>query len=164
MNYRRFVSSSLHRWGVTSLSFLTVGVLLALHMNSADSSRCTEVRGERLVNLPLAELRAGTATAFCYRDPAGEVIHFIVARDLDGTVHSAFDACRSCFEYHEGYRLTGQEMICRFCGTRYRVQDMGKGVASCIPIRLPHLISSDVVQIKVTDLEAGRRLFRKRID
>ena len=120
---------------------------------------CTEVKAQQTVSLPIAELRPGTARTFCYRDADGHVIRFIVARDFDGVVHSAFDACRSCFEYNLGYRLSGADMVCRFCGHRYKLKDMATGMASCVPIRLPHFVFSNTVQIKVADLEAGRRLF-----
>jgi uncharacterized membrane protein len=120
---------------------------------------CIVVKANETVSLPIRELPPGTARTFCYRDGGGHVIRFIVARDSDGTVHSAFDACRSCFEHNLGYRLSGADMVCRFCGNRYKLKDMATGTASCIPVRLPHLMASDAVLIKVADLEAGRRLF-----
>jgi uncharacterized membrane protein len=153
------------RWKlVVPCLIVTIG-LAAFYFNGERGFPCTAIRSsERLINLPLTALRPGTANTFCYRDAAGEIIRFIVARDADGTIHSAFDACHSCFEYHQGYQLSGKEMVCRFCGNRYRIEDMCKGVASCIPIRLPHLLVSNVVRIKVADLEAGRRLFRNRLE
>jgi uncharacterized membrane protein len=141
-----------------------VSLIIALGFAALQTHRilepgCTEVKARQTVSLPIAELRPGTARTFCYRDAHGHVIRFIVARDSDGTVHSAFDACRSCFEYNLGYRLSGADMVCRFCGRRYKLKDMATGIASCVPIRLPHLTVSNSVQIKVADLEAGRRLF-----
>jgi uncharacterized membrane protein len=148
-------------WRLTVAAVFLIAALgfAALQTHRIFEPGCTEVKAQRTVSLPLAELRPGTARTFCYRDASAHVIRFIVARDYDGTIHSAFDACRSCFEYNLGYRLSGAEMVCRFCGNRYKLKDMATGIASCVPIRLPHFTVSDAVQIKVADLEAGRRLF-----
>jgi uncharacterized membrane protein len=147
-----------------TLVALALLVAAAIFANRSLKGPCTEVHGSKLVNLSLAELKAGTARTFCYRDPHGEVIRFIVARDADGTVHSAFDACRGCFEQQLGYRVSGTNMVCRFCNRRYPVKDMETGIDSCVPIRLPHAIVPDAVQIKVADLEAGRWLFQNSVD
>ncbi|MGA2410635.1 MAG: Fe-S-containing protein [Candidatus Binataceae bacterium] len=156
----RFVKHLLYRRRLLAAAILTAAIgAAALHLNHNLEPGCTPVGGERIVSLPLAELGTGTARTFCYRDPGGNVIRFIVARDSDGTIHSAFDACRNCFEHNLGYRLSGAQMVCRFCGNRYPLREMGTGIASCVPIRLPHLALPDAVQIRVADLEAGGRLF-----
>jgi uncharacterized membrane protein len=147
------------RSALAGVSLIIALGFAALQTHHILEPSCTEVKAQQTVSLPIAELRPGTARTFCYRDVHGHVIRFIVARDSDGTVHSAFDACRSCFEYNLGYRLSGAYMVCRFCGRRYKLKDMATGIASCVPIRLPHLTVSNSVQIKVADLEAGRRLF-----
>lgn len=147
------------RLTVAGVSLIVALGFAALQTHRILDPGCTEVQARQVVSLPLGELRPGTARTFCYRDAHAHVIRFIVARDYDGTIHSAFDACRSCFEYNLGYRLSGADMVCRFCGNRYKLKDMATGIASCVPIRLPHLTVSDSVQIKVADLEAGRRLF-----
>lgn len=123
-------------------------------------SSCTTVDGQKVVSLPLLEFAPGQARTFCYRDSDGETIRFIIARDSDGTIHSAFDACRSCFEYGQGYSFWKGQMVCRFCGEHYPLKRIGTGIASCVPIQLRHLSFADRVQINVADLEAGRRLFR----
>jgi uncharacterized membrane protein len=120
---------------------------------------CTAVAGQKVVSVPLLEFAPGQARTFCYRDTDGETIRFIVARDADGTIHSAFDACHSCFQYGEGYSFWKGQMVCRFCGQHYPLKDIGTGIASCVPIQLRHLSLADRVQINVADLEAGRRLF-----
>jgi uncharacterized membrane protein len=125
------------------LTMAGVSLIVAIGFAALQTHRilepgCIEVIAQQIVNLPMAELRPGTVRTFCYPDTDGHVIRFIVARDSDGTVHSAFDACRSCFEYNLGYRLSGADMVCRFCGRRYKLKDMGTGIASCVPIRLPH--------------------------
>lgn len=151
-----------HRRLLLGVLAIVVLAIAAERVNRLRKPDCTQVDGRRVVNLPLAELGLGTAKAFCYRDADDAVIRFIVGRDADGIVYSAFDACRGCFEHHQGYRLAGGQMVCRFCSRAYRVKDMGTGIASCVPLRLPHQTSSDAVQIRVADLEAGRELFSNR--
>ena len=151
-------------WLLVAVAVIATIGIAVLGVNRVMEPGCTPVDGERIVNLPLAELAPGTAKTFCYRDAHHEVIRFIVARDSDGAIYSAFDACLNCFEHNQGYRLFGGEMVCRFCGHRYPLKNMGSGIASCVPIRLPHLSDSDAVQIKVSDLEAGHRLFQNKDD
>jgi uncharacterized membrane protein len=163
MRYGRLLKHQRHRrWRFVAVPLIVAIGIAAVYVDRTLAPQCTEVKGQQTVNLPLAELGRGTARTFCYRDSSGEVIRFIIARDSDGTIHSAFDACRGCFEYDQGYRLTGAEMVCRFCGLRYPLKEMGSGIASCVPLRLPHLTLSDGVQIKVADLEAGRWLFQNK--
>ena len=165
MHYGHFLKHGLYRGRLLVAVALIAAIgFAAVRVNRVLETGCTPVDGERIVNLPLAELAPGTARTFCYRDTHNEVIRFIVARDSDGAIQSAFDACRSCFEHHQGYKLSNGEMVCRFCSHRYPLKDMGSGIASCVPIRLPHLSVADAVQIKVSDLEAGRRLFRDKDD
>jgi uncharacterized membrane protein len=121
---------------------------------------CTAVNGQKVVSLPLTEFARGQARTFCYRDSGGETIRFIIARDSDGTIHTAFDACHSCFQYEQGYSFWKGQMVCRYCGQHYSFKAIGTGIASCVPIQLQHLSLADRVQISVADLEAGRRLFR----
>jgi len=163
MRSRRLLKQRRHRhWSFIAVTLIAVIGVAGLYVGRTLEPHCTQVEGQGIVNLPLSQLAAGTARTFCYRDRSGELIRFIVARDSDGTIHSAFDACRSCFEHNLGYKLSGAVMICRFCGLRYPLKDMGSGIASCVPVRLPHLIVPGAVQIKVADLEAGRWLFRNK--
>jgi uncharacterized membrane protein len=164
----RYERKSVRRHGRRSrdltLAAIALLVVAAIFVNRDFEGPCTEVHGSQLVNLSLSELKAGTARKFCYRDPHGEVIRFIVARDADGTIHSAFDACRGCYEQHLGYSVAGTDLVCRYCNLRYPVKGMETRTDSCVPIRLPHAILADAVQIKVVDLEAGRRLFLNSVD
>ncbi|MGH7925261.1 MAG: Fe-S-containing protein, partial [Candidatus Binatus sp.] len=99
------------------------------------------------------------ARLFCYRDAAGKRLRFVLARGDDGKVRTVFDACRQCFAFHRGYRIVGNELICRVCGNHYPIDHMSEGKASCVPASLPHEDESGVVRIKAGDLKTGRALF-----
>ncbi len=121
---------------------------------------CVELAPAELLSIPVASLAPGAAQLFCYRDAAaGKKIRFILARGSDGRIRAAFDACRQCYGYHEGYKVKAGAIICRFCGNRYPIDHMMEGKASCAPIELPHEEHAGVVQIKAADLRKGRELF-----
>ena len=135
-----------------------IGVSGAMIYLSASPS-CTEVDGDRTVQLDASRLGRGAVGTFCYRDAAGKKLRFLLARGMDGKLSAVFDACRQCFVYHRGYEIAGNELICRVCGTHYQLQHIEDGKASCVPVSLTHQTSRDSVTIKVSDLKSGSVLF-----
>ena len=123
------------------------------------TSDCTMVTGNEDVTVNVSALRPGSARLFCYTDNAGRRLRFVLARGDDGKVRSVFDACRQCFSFHRGYRVVGDELICRVCGNHYRIDRMTEGKASCVPASLSHEDDSQIVHIKTADLRAGHALF-----
>jgi uncharacterized membrane protein len=111
------------------------------------------------VTIPLSRLVRGRAGFFCYRDHTGARIRFILARDEHDGVHLALDACEQCGRYHLGYKAGDDEILCRYCGNRYRLNEMEKGKASCIPVKLPYAQRGDNVEIKVLDIEKRQAQF-----
>lgn len=120
---------------------------------------CVPVTGTGTVTVSVANLRSGSAQDYCYTDSAGRKLRFILARGSDGRVRSVFDACRQCFTYHRGFKVSGGELICRVCGNHYPMNHMTEGKASCVPASLPHQDAGAAVTIKTSDLESGRYLF-----
>jgi uncharacterized membrane protein len=120
---------------------------------------CIELSGGDTLTLPDEALPAGAARFFCYRDNAGARIRFLLARDSDGDVHATFDACQQCYKYHKGYEISGDEIVCRYCGNRYKISEMRQGKASCVPMQLPVVHANGKVRVKVADLQKGRALF-----
>jgi uncharacterized membrane protein len=134
----------------------TVAVVAALPILRP---RCTELRGKSMLAVSLARLAPGEARLFCYRDSAGERLRFLLARGDDGKVRAVFDACRQCYKFHEGYEVSHGMLICRLCGNRYPIDHLTKGEASCVPVSLPHHQDGSKVEVKVSDLQSGARLF-----
>jgi uncharacterized membrane protein len=144
------------------LKWIVVGcvpAVVALAALSGLRRSCTEVTGTESVSVPLSDLVNGRASFFCYRDRAGARIRFILARDDHGAVHSVFDACAPCAQYHQGYAGGHGEVMCRYCGNHYRLSEIEKGEASCVPERLPSIQKQQRIEIKVSDLEKERGQF-----
>jgi uncharacterized membrane protein len=111
------------------------------------------------VIIPTGTLDKEQVKFYSYRDRAGEELRFILARDSNGEVHAAMDACERCYMYHKGYIWSHGYLVCKFCGNRYKLQTMESGLASCVPVRLPIRVTSHNVNIKSADLEHKRGLF-----
>ena len=102
----------------------------------------------------------GAIDFFCYHDSHGERLRFILARDEAGKLHSVLDTCRQCGAFHKGYTASKDELICRLCGNRYKLNQIEAGKASCIPVGLATTQRNGVVEIKVSDLEQARPAFQ----
>ncbi len=138
---------------------IAVGAAAAVLSNLELPPRCTLLRGTGAIKVELASLAPGQARLFCYRGEAGKKIRFILARGNDGAVHSVFDACRQCYSYRKGYRLTRNGLVCRLCGNRYSVDHMMAGKASCAPVPVAHQQAGTTLRISAADIRAGRGLF-----
>lgn len=119
----------------------------------------TQVSASPSVSIETNDLRPGNVRFFTYRDRAGDQIRFLLARDPNGRIKGAFDACQRCYMYHEGYAGSRGGLVCRFCGNRYKLETMESGLASCVPMKLPLQVTGHTVNIKPTDLERERGLF-----
>lgn len=142
--------------------FALLAALAALGMltiNSKSRPACTLLQGANTLHINLDGLARGNVRAFCYDGSAGRKLRFLLARDSDGKIHSVFDACRQCYKYHEGYTWSHGYVICRWCGTRYRIKNISVGKASCAPVPLASRVHGNEVAIKVKNIEAGKWLF-----
>jgi uncharacterized membrane protein len=121
---------------------------------------CTTVNGAGdTISVPMAELPNGAVKFFCVHGRAGDLVRFVLARGSDGRLHSVFDACHQCYRFHKGYTVAGGYLICRLCGNRYKLDDMQKGMASCVPVGLHTSVRGDTIEVKPAELEKGRSLF-----
>ncbi|HUY26023.1 MAG TPA: Fe-S-containing protein [Candidatus Binataceae bacterium] len=134
-------------------------ILAAAWMIHAARARCLPVSGVSAVTVSITSLLRGGAQTYCYTDPAGRRLRFILARGTDGKVRSVFDACRQCFTYHSGFKISHDQLICRVCGNHYPIEHMAEGKASCVPAGLPHQEARGTITIRTSDLESGRYLF-----
>lgn len=138
----------------------TIVIAVALAVGAAAMRpRCTQVAGRDFIGIPLRSLARGTVSFFCYRDNHGDRLRFILARDDQGKLHSVIDTCRQCGSFHKGYTASKDELICRLCGNRYKLNQIEVGKASCVPVGLAATERNGVVEVKVADLEQARASF-----
>ena len=143
------------------VALITVGLALgAMSLLAVTRSpRFVQVAGDPQIRIDAHDLQPGEVHVFAYRDRSGEQIRFLLARDSTGQTKAAFDACERCYIYHKGYVASGGNLICRYCGNRYRLKSIESGLASCVPVKLPVRIVGQTVTIKSADLERQRGLF-----
>lgn len=120
---------------------------------------CARVSGAGEIAVDVAGISKGQAKFFCYPDKSGKEIRFVIARGRDGSVRVALDACRQCYVYREGYMASHGRLVCRFCGNRYRIEQMNSGEASCVPLGLRYAQQANLVRISVAELRAHEAMF-----
>jgi uncharacterized membrane protein len=138
--------------GLLALAAIFVGAIAA-------GPKYTSVSANSSISIETNDLRQGDVHFFTYRDRAGDQIRFLLARDSTGRIKAAMDACQRCYMYHKGYASSRGDLLCRFCGNRYKLEAMESGLASCVPVKLPFQMTGHTVNIKPADLERERGLF-----
>ena len=111
------------------------------------------------ISIETHDLGRGDIRFFTYRDRAGDQIRFLLARDSTGRIKGATDACERCSPYHKGYVGSRGDLVCRYCGNRYKLEVMESGLASCVPLKLLFQMTGQAVNINLADLERERGLF-----
>ena len=101
-----------------------------------------------------------TAKFFSY-DSNGVTIKYFAMKDLQGTVHVAFDACDVCYQAKKGYTQVSDVMQCLNCGRQFAVTSIGSENTNggCWPSFLPMTNNEASVIIKIADLEEKAYMF-----
>ncbi len=147
--------------GRTALLIAAAGlVAVAVSLSTiARAPEFTPVSANPSISIETDNLRWGDVRFFTYRDRAGDQIRLLLARDSTGRIKGAIDACQRCYMYHKGYVSSGGDLVCRYCGNRYKLEAVESGLASCVPVKLPFQMTGHTVNIKPADLERERGLF-----
>ncbi len=156
------MSSSISRLrGRTALLIAAAGLAaVAVALSAmARAPEFTPVSANPFISIEPTELARGDIRFFTYRDRAGDQIRFLLARDSTGRIKGAIDACQRCSIYRKGYVSSHGDLVCRYCGNRYKLETMESGLASCVPVKLPFQTTGQTVTIKPADLERERGLF-----
>jgi uncharacterized membrane protein len=138
---------------------VALAVLALIVIDPAERPRCVDLESLATISVPLDSLGIGKPKFFCVDEARGEKLRFVLARGTDGRVRAAFDACRQCYKYHEGFTSAAGELVCRLCGNLYPVDRMTIGKASCAPVQLLTQVSGANVTIRKADLVKGKALF-----
>ena len=138
-----------------------IAIVFSLALLTACGSK---VKGENAVpqggvfSFPAGGIKKGEVKFYSYETGRKDIV-FIVARAESGDYKAAFDACETCFPYHQGYRFEGGRLVCGNCGTSFQLEDLDKGQGNCMPIKLPFTLEGGKVIIKQSDVEAGGKYF-----
>lgn len=92
-------------------------------------------------------------------DAGGKRVTFFIARAPSGEIRTAFDACVTCYPYKMGYKAGKDCVVCAYCNTVFKLDELGTGKGNCIPIAIPHRLEDDTLTISLKDIEAGARWF-----
>ncbi|MCM0083578.1 DUF2318 domain-containing protein [Geomonas sp. Red32] len=112
-----------------------------------------------VVSIPLSKVADGKAHFYRF-DDGGKAISFVVAKGSDGSYHTAFDACDTCFASKKGYEQKGDKLECQNCRRLFAINQIGPhAVGGCNPSYVPSKTTSSAVTITVADLRTGARFF-----
>lgn len=108
------------------------------------------------VQIPISEINDGTIHFYKY-NASNVWTRFFVVKAQSGNIKTAFDACEACGP--AGYDQSGNELVCKKCGLKFNIEDIGTVVGGCNPIPLNATLSASDVIISVNDIENGRQYF-----
>ena len=111
------------------------------------------------VALPIAAFSDGRARYYRYTTTGGRQVKFFVMRSSDGVIRAAFDACDTCYRERKGYHQEGDDMVCNFCGRRFRSVDINVLQGGCNPVPLERGVVGDQIVMKAASLELGTTYF-----
>jgi uncharacterized membrane protein len=111
-----------------------------------------------LITLDVSGLKRGDVRHYRFRDGGAEV-RFFVARDPQGTVRAALDACEVCHDAGKGYRLERGAMLCLNCGRVFALSRIGVIVGGCNPHPLKFVSDKESVTLAAAELLAGAKYF-----
>jgi uncharacterized membrane protein len=109
------------------------------------------------VRIALSGIETGKPVFYSVVLDAKKINYFIVK--TEGDISSYFDACAKCYPRKLGYRLEGDQVVCRACGVRYATGDLKEGIGSCYPIKLQGHVEGNFYVIDRKAFEAGEKYF-----
>ncbi len=127
--------------------------------NTDTNSNSELQQNETEVRIPISDI--STTAKFYSYESSGISVRYFAVKDIQGTVHVAFDACDVCYEAKKGYKQDGDVMQCLNCGKTFSITSIGteNTAGGCWPSYLPMNIDGNDVVIKIADLEAKSYMF-----
>lgn len=110
------------------------------------------------VRLPLKELDDQPMRKYTVK-VGGVDVRFFIARNKDGKIAAALDACNLC--PLKGYHLDGEQVVCHNCGAPIAFDTIGTP-GGCNPVPLKAVVEKDDVVVSAQALIEGRARFAQR--
>ncbi len=89
---------------------------------------------------------------FTYQYQGRNISFFVIS--MDGRIISFFDACASCYKHKQGYRCEENGVTCRYCGMKFPIYKLEKGLGGCYPIKVEGRVADGKYRIPLASLEA----------
>ena len=111
-----------------------------------------------LVTVNARFLKRGHSQHYQYKE-GGVSIRFFLARDNQGTVRAALDACEACWRADKGYRLQDNAMLCVNCGQKFDLARIGLRSGGCNPHPIDFRMDGENFTVTAQELLAGSQYF-----
>lgn len=161
---REWSFRSQRRWGFAAAT-LCIAVVLTftaefVYARAAaappDATALTAVDGQ--VRIPISEITEGSLHFFT-ADVNGTVTRFLVVHKVNGEYGVALDACQICGPV--GYRLEGQNLICRNCGAAIYIPSIGQR-GGCNPIGVKSMFEDGEIVVDLSALSNATAMIHTR--
>jgi uncharacterized membrane protein len=98
---------------------------------------------------------------YSYNSTDGTPVRLFAVRDSGGGVRVALDACGVCYGAKKGYAQSGNSMVCRNCGMRFPVAEIGSmnAGAGCWPSDVQYSVRDGFVEIPLAALDEKAWMF-----
>lgn len=145
-------------WLVALLWFYKPCCWLKQASTLAETGNVKEVSAQNgVVQIPISEVTDGTLHYYKYNASNVWVRFFVIKGSQSGNIKTAFDACGVCGSY--GYTKDGNYAVCKKCGMKFSIENIGTVTGGCNPIPLNATLGPSYIIISAVDIESGRQYF-----
>ena len=88
---------------------------------------------------------------YTYHFQGKNISYFLIK--IDNKVNSFLDACASCYPHKKGYRCDDGSVTCRYCGMKFAIFKLEKGIGGCYPIKIEGIVGRGEYRISRKTLE-----------
>lgn len=156
-----------HRRSLAALLLLTVLLTLASCAGedsaapvSSDKGIQSIAQGENLI-IPISEV--SETVQFYPVSVDGTDMEILAVKDSGGTVRTAFNTCRICFDSGRGYyKQVGNTLVCQNCGNRFTFDQIEVEISGCNPYPIfssDKTVTDDSILISYDFLRSSAELF-----
>ncbi|MCG8462716.1 MAG: DUF2318 domain-containing protein [Holophagales bacterium] len=112
------------------------------------------------VKIDVSDLERRQVRFYRFLNYGNQEVKFFVGRDLDGRIHTAFDASETDYKRKRGFRHEGDWMVNNKCDTAVRLAEVSGEGGGCRPVPLKHRLKGDQLILTEAQILTGWRYFR----
>jgi len=141
---------------VNKLLWPTVVLMLLWACSRLPTYDPPEVKGQYVL-VSLKDLPLHSPKFYTYSTGHKSINFFVVK--TEHSVEAYLDACIKCYPHKKGFRVEGFFIVCRYCGSRYPMDNLKRGLGTCYPIPLKAQRKGDFLYIEISTLKDAERYF-----